>query len=467
MAPEEVSDAEESTKTLAADSIAQFLGGLEVFSNLSPLALQELSEEADEKIYHAGDLLIKKGDEGDCMFLIVEGEVEVPFFEMGDQKISVKLGEGQIVGEMALLTGEPRVVDVIAFSEVRCLVFKKDEVEALMRKHPEVGRFLTTILGKRLMESGKIQSVGKYTITGQLGKGGMAIVFEGVHPTLGRSVAIKMLSHELVYHENFANQFRVEAQTLAKLRHPNIVEIYDTDEKYATFFIVMEKLVGKDLDVIIRERGRLSPVETRKIVIQLASALKAAHNYGIVHRDVKPSNLIMTEEGEVKLMDFGIAIENKVKEDEKGDRNVVMGTPAFMPPEQIRGKATDARADIYATGVMAYNMLTGEVPFRGPVKEVMKRQLKEEIPSPRAKVSNVPDDLVEFIARACAKKPEDRFQNCDEVLAFLGADEKSDMSQIGVETVTLVYPDSQSEAIAKIVEECRDKASQLPDVIVQ
>jgi serine/threonine-protein kinase len=400
------------------------------------------------------------------MFLIVEGEVQVPILDDdGRQRFRARLGPKQIFGEMALLTGEPRLADVIAVEPCLCLGFAQPTVDRLMHDKPEVARLLTAILGERLVSTGGIRQVGKYKLAGQVGEGRMSRVYEAVHPTLDRPVAIKMLSHELVYQPHFTERFRNEARIVAGLRHPNIVQVYDTEEAYATFFIVMERLPGATLQQHLEERGRLPFDMVRRVLAQLAAALHAAHLRGIVHRDVKPSNVMIGPEGGVKLMDFGLAYTPEEANQDGEPQTVGLGTPAYMPPEQIEGGAIDARSDVYALGIVAYEMLTGRAPFQGNLYHVLHQQLHTAVPALAESVHDVPADLAAFVARATRKAPGDRFADCEDVLDALGAPAATgSLANLGVRTLTLLFDPSQAAAADDLIDETLRKAAAIPGI---
>ena len=173
-----------------------------------------------------------------------------------------------------------------------------------------------------------------------------------------------MLSHSLVYESDFVQRFQQEARLIADLNHDHILQVFDAESAYATFFIVMEKLKGIDLVDLIQKHGKLTPEQTRDILFQVAKALDYAHNKGVVHRDIKPANIFVEENGNVKLTDFGIASSPGLAQDNEVDPGI-HGTPGFLAPEVIMGHVSDGRVDIYALGVVAYAMLTGHLPFSG------------------------------------------------------------------------------------------------------
>ena len=447
--------------------IAAFLKQVPVFQGLTQESAQRLARETLDKHFPAGTLIVRRGTPGDCMYLLVRGKVQIPVFDQeGRQLFVAQLGPKQIFGEMALLTGETRNADVIAVTDCQCVVFPRDAVDRLIRRHADVAHFLTAILGERLVRSGTIRHVGKYRLLNEAGRGGMAIVYDGIHPSLERAVAIKMLSHRVAYRPQFRARFQNEAKIISRLRHPNIVEIYDTEDAYATFFIIMERLSGKSLDVLFESGKRFTFPQIRNILRQLASALQFAHNHGVVHRDIKPSNVVISPEGKVKLTDFGLAIDLDAGPDEPDEEIPFSGVAAYMAPEQIAGDTVDARTDIYSLGIVAYQMLTGEPPFQGPVHEVRNLQRTASVPSPRAKDPRVPDDLEELVRIATAKAPEDRFQSCDQVLQQLTEVHEVETGPIGlaVKTVTFVYKPSLEATVSHILEDLQERVDDIEDL---
>jgi hypothetical protein len=425
-----------------------FLSSINAFRSLPQREIERLATQCESVRFAQGAQIIRRGDPGDAMYIVKKGEVRVPITDQaGREKFVARLGQGEFFGEMALLTGEPRVADVFADSPVECLVIRRQPLQAFLAQHPRVAAFLTEILGKRLLEGEGIKNVGKYKLVGELGRGGMALVFEGLHPTLNTAVAIKMLSHELVYDQDFSTRFKNEAKIIGALNHENIVKVIDTEEAYATFFIIMEKISGTVLSRLIDTRGVLPFDETRAILRQLASALDFAHTHGIVHRDIKPANVIIEHSGRVKLMDFGIA---KTRAEAQKDDEDIVGTAEYMSPEQALGRKLDGRSDIYSVGVMAYEMLTGRLPFDSPDPyEILRMHVRDPVPSPKALNPRVPDDLDNLVKKATAKRPEDRFQTGREMVDFLSANEPKgmDLSRARTAVITLIYDGPQEEAV--------------------
>jgi serine/threonine protein kinase len=430
---------------------AKFLKTVPAFRSLATREVERLSSQCEPMSFGPGQKILERGDPGDSMFVIQRGEVKVPIVDdQGREKFVARLGPSEFFGEMALLTGEPRNADVIAETAVEVLRILREPLQDFLHKNTAVASFLTELLGQRLQQGDKIKQVGKYRLVGELGRGGMALVYEGLHPQLNTAVAIKMLSHELVYDEEFASRFKEEAKILAGLKHENIVEVIDTEEAYATFFIIMEKVSGTVLSRMIDTRGVLPFDDTRSILRQLGSALDYAHTHGIIHRDIKPANVIIEDGGRVKLMDFGIAKTRAEAEQEDED---IVGTAEYMSPEQALGRKMDGRADIYSLGIMAYEMLTGRLPFDSPDPyEILRRHVRDEVPSPKAINPRVPDDLNELVRRACAKKPEERFQRGDALADFLGGGEAPalDLSKARTKVFTVIYDPTKEEAVTNL-----------------
>jgi len=450
--------------------IAAFLKQVPVFQGLSLESAQRLAREALEKAYSAGTVIVRRGTPGDCMYLLLEGKVQIPVFDQeGRQLFVAQLGPKQIFGEMALLTGENRNADVIAVTDCKCIIFPRDAVDRLIRQHADVAQFLTAILGERLVRSGTIRHVGKYRLLNEAGRGPMSIVYDGIHPSLERAVAIKMLSHRVAYRARFRARFQNEAKIISRLRHPNIVEVYDTEDAFATFFIIMERLSGKSLDVLFESGKRFTFPQIRNIVRQVATALHFAHNHGVVHRDIRPANIVVSPEGKVKLTDFGLALDVGAGQGESEEELPTPTQPAYMAPEQIAGRTVDGRADIYSLGIVTYEMLTGSPPFSGRLDEVRDQQLGIPVPSPRSMDSRVPDDLEELVRRATAKSPEDRFQTCDEVVRLLAEVQEVETGRIGlaVKTVTFIFKPSQEATVTHLIEDLQDRAETIDGLEVR
>jgi hypothetical protein len=253
-----------------------------------------------------------------------------------------------------------------------------------------------------------------------IGRGGMGEVYRAIHPTRKIPVAVKLLKETGEPDAEARRRFRREAQTIARLKHPNIVALYDIGEQDGTLFMVMEYVAGRTVAQLLRERGRLSLVDTAVILKDTAAALDYAHAQAVVHRDIKPSNVIVeAETGRAALVDFGIA--KIAAETQITQTGGMVGTLDYIAPEQIQGGVTvDERADIYSLGIMVYQMLTGELPFRhnNPGAMVMAH-LMQPAPDPRDWVADLPESVAVAVMRAMSKKPEQRFTSAGEMASVL------------------------------------------------
>ncbi|PYO95078.1 MAG: hypothetical protein DMD62_02975 [Gemmatimonadetes bacterium] len=257
----------------------------------------------------------------------------------------------------------------------------------------------------------------EYEILEELGRGGMAIVFKAKEKQLDREVAIKVLPFSLAFDKEFVERFQREARTSARLEHPNIIPIYRVGKSGRIIYFVMKFLRGKPLSTILGSRGSLPPIEIRRILIDVARALAYAHKKEIVHRDIKPDNIMFDEHGHAVVTDFGIA--KAASGGKLTGTGMSIGTPHYMSPEQAKAGSLDGRSDIYSLGVVAYQCLTGAVPFDGEDSfSIGYKHIMEEIPTPPL---DNPEkrQLFEIIRKMMAKTPAQRFQNGDELISVL------------------------------------------------
>lgn len=256
----------------------------------------------------------------------------------------------------------------------------------------------------------------RYEILGKIGSGGMSVVYKGKDQKLNRNVAIKVLKAEYREDANFVRKFREEAQAAACLAHPNIVNVYDVGEEVGTHYIVMELVEGITLKNYIERKGKLTIKEATSIAIQVSMGLEVAHNNEIVHRDIKPQNIMISKEGKVKVMDFGIA---KAASSETIASNA-MGSVHYTSPEQARGGYSDAKSDIYSLGIVMYEMVTGRVPFDGETTvAVAVKHLQEEMVSPKTYCPELPVSLESIIFKCTEKIAARRYANMAELIADL------------------------------------------------
>jgi serine/threonine-protein kinase len=253
----------------------------------------------------------------------------------------------------------------------------------------------------------------RYRAIEKIGSGGMAEVYKAVDEVLGRTVAVKVLHPRYASEPNFVARFRQEAQAAANLSHPSIVNIYDWGRDDETYYIVMEYVNGTDLKSLVEERGALDPIKAAEYGMQACSALAVAHGYDIIHRDIKPHNIVITPDGTVKVMDFGIARAGNTTMTQTGS---VLGTAQYISPEQAQGRALGPASDLYSLGVTLYELVTGRLPFDAdtPVAVALKQVNEQPVP-PRQVRASVPASLEAVIMKAMRKNPAERYQSASEM----------------------------------------------------
>jgi len=294
----------------------------------------------------------------------------------------------------------------------------------------------------------------RYEIRKLIGEGGMANVYLGYDTILDRDVAIKVLRGDLADDEKFVRRFRREAQSASLLNHPNIVQIYDVGEDDGNFYIVMEFINGQTLKQLIKKRGRLSVPEVVDIMTQLTDGLAHAHDSYIIHRDIKPQNIMILDDGMVKITDFGIAM--AINASDLTQTNSVMGSVHYLPPEQASGKGSTIKSDIYSLGIMMYEMLAGVMPFRGETAvEIAMKHLKNPMPSITNVNNTVPQSIENIILKATAKNPKNRYNNVRELYDDLKTSQ--DKSRKDEKRITFKYPENEyDDESTKVVNNLKD-----------
>jgi eukaryotic-like serine/threonine-protein kinase len=328
------------------------------------------------------------------------------------------------------------------------------ESPALLFTMATCGKYTRSSKNTTSMAKERSRRIGKYEVLKHIGIGGMGAVYQAVDTELDRPVALKVLRPEIAAKQNMLDRFRREAKAAARLRHENIVAIYDVGEAGGTHYLALEFVDGIDLHEYIGTKGKLSPEEAKQIIIQAARALEHVHKQGIVHRDIKPSNFLIARQNErlvVKMTDLGLArTKNESKEEEYRltRAGTTVGTIDYMAPEQSRdSSAADIRSDIYSLGCTFYHMLAGRGPFsEGSLPERITKHAEADPTDIRTLNAAVPDGLVVVLGKMLQKKPKDRYQTPAELIHDL---ENSDKLK--------VY-ESKSEAMAKLAELAKEEA---------
>ena len=282
----------------------------------------------------------------------------------------------------------------------------------------------------------------RYEIIRSIGEGGMANVYLGYDEILDRNVAIKILRGDLSNDEKFVRRFQREALSASSLSHPNIVEMYDVGEDNGLYYIVMEYVEGKTLKQLLKKRGSLTLSEAIDIIVQLTDGMTHAHDSYIIHRDLKPQNIMIQDDGQIKITDFGIAM--ALNSTQLTQTNSVMGSVHYLPPEQASGKGSTTKSDIYSMGIIFYELLTGKLPFKGEnAVEIALKQMRDPLPSLKENNPNIPQSVENIILKATAKNPKNRYEDAksmhDDLLTAL------DDERMNEAPLVYKYPEHETE----------------------
>ena len=297
----------------------------------------------------------------------------------------------------------------------------------------------------------------RYQIIRTLGEGGMANVYLGYDTILERNVAVKVLRGDLANDEKFVRRFQREALSASSLSHPNIVEMYDVGEDDGQYYIVMEYVEGKTLKQLLKKRGSLTITEVIDIMSQLTDGMAHAHDSFIIHRDIKPQNIMILENGVIKITDFGIAMALNSKQ--LTQTNSVMGSVHYLPPEQANGKGSTIKSDIYSMGILMYELLSGGVPYKGDnAVEIALKHLKEPLPSIKKVLPEIPQSIENIILKSTAKNPQNRYKDAREMYN----DIVTALSEEKINEKRYVYPYSENDTentkvLDDIVKETNEK----------
>ena len=301
----------------------------------------------------------------------------------------------------------------------------------------------------------------RYEIIKTIGEGGMANVYLANDTILDRKVAIKVLRGDFSNDEKFIRRFKREALSVSNLSHPNIVEVYDVGEEDGNYYIVMEYIDGKTLKQLLQKRGALTLTEVIDIMCQLTDGLAHAHEAYIIHRDIKPQNIMIEDNGLVKITDFGIAM--ALNSTQLTQTNSVMGSVHYLPPEQANGKGSTVKSDIYSLGILMYELLTGSVPFKGDTAvEIALKHMKEKIPSIRKQNPTIPQSVENIVLKATAKNPKNRYDTVRDMYNDL----KTALDRDNEKRLVYEYPENdleETKVITPIVKENKKTIIDKPD----
>ena len=300
----------------------------------------------------------------------------------------------------------------------------------------------------------------RYEVIRSIGEGGMANVYLAYDTILDRNVAVKVLRGDLSGDEKFVRRFQREALSASSLAHPNIVEMYDVGEDNGVYFIVMEYIEGKTLKQLLKKRGTLTLSESIDIMLQLTDGMAHAHDSYIIHRDLKPQNIMIKDDGQIKITDFGIAM--ALNATQLTQTNSVMGSVHYLPPEQASGKRCTTKSDIYSMGIIFYELLSGSLPFKGDnAVEIALKHMRDPLPSLREENGAIPQSIENIIRRATAKNPKNRYENAkemhDDLLSALDDD------RINEEPIKYKYPEHDEVKKTKIASKKEEDEEEIID----
>ncbi len=373
----------------------------------------------DKMIYRhvkAGERFVVQDAVEDTAFIIQRGSCLVIVEKDGELHPVDHYGEGDIIGGLGILTGEPRRAHVEAETDMDLWVMTRDQFDEMTEKDPALMDFITELVADRLdsRRPTAYRTIGKYVATDIIGRGAFSIVYKGKHTGLNMPVVIKMMRHDMAMYPDFLDNFHNEAKTIASLTHDHIVKVYDFEERYRTLFIIMEYLRGDSLKDMICHLRAIPPTLAADFLVQICSALAYAHQSGIVHRDINPSNIIVQPNDHLKIFDFGLACPAGTEDFSN------MGTAYYMAPEQIDGRPVDQRTDIYALGITAFEMVTGRRPFaEDNTKVLLDLHLTQDVMDPGNIIPDIPDELRRFILKSARCDPDQRYQDMDQAMAVL------------------------------------------------
>ena len=418
------------------------------------------------KVIEAGERFITQGEVQQTAYIILRGACLLVVEKDGQLHPVSHLGRGDIVGIRSFLTGEPQSAHAEAETLMELWALDKGLFDNLSKEDPELLEFLTELVANRFDSKRPTADrvIGKYMASDIIGRGAYSIIYRGLNTDLSMPVAIKMLRHNLAMDPDFIDSFRNEAKTIASLKHENILRVYDIEERFSTVFIIEELVEGESLKNMLGRLKCISPKLAVSFLVQLCSGLAYAHEKGIIHRDINPTNIFIQQEDRLKILDFGLSCPIGTED------FASFGTMAYMAPEQIKSEPMDQRTDIYEMGITAFEMLAGHCPFpESDVRKLMDLHLNCGIPDPAAVVPHIPEPLRQFILKACRRNPDRRYQTVTEALGDiehlaykLGIASKHPVdNKMNMTSLFMVYQDNQQAAVKQLMENLREQAREL------
>ena len=389
--------AEEGTLNLRTKFLKFVPGSASARPFLKDLSLKSIQQ---------GHRFVVQGKEMDEAYIIRTGSCIVLVERNGVIYPADHRSEGDIVNMSALFTGEPSMAHVEAETDIEAWVIKKSYFEAIPENDPDLWDFLTEIVADRFdsKRPTSYRTIDRYLATDIIGRGGYSIVYKGRDISDDRPIAIKMMRHNMVMDSDFLLKLRNEAAIIGRLAHENIIKVFDMVERYRTVFIIMEYLEGKSILDKLEQTGKIAPDAVLNYLIQAIHAIDYAHSKGILHKDINPGNLMVLDNGKVKLLDFGLAC--SIHEDD----DLFDGALFYLAPELLEGEAASLRSEIYALGTSAFEMVVGHRPYPEDDPALFfKMRCSEEIPDPERFIPEIPRSLKNFIVKACRVDSNERY----------------------------------------------------------
>ncbi|MCP4115851.1 MAG: protein kinase [Desulfobacteraceae bacterium] len=383
---------------------------------LPPHTRHSILNSLDLKTVKKSVRFLSQGDESDEAYIIRRGSCILVVEKNGTLHPVDHRSEGDILNMPALFTGETVNTHVEAETDMELWVLKKSIFEEIPKNDPDLWEFLTEIVADRFDSKRPIsdRTIGPYVATEIIGRGGYSIVYKGLDSLSHQAVTIKMMRHHMVMDSDFLQKFRNEAKIVARLNHGNIIKVFDMRELFRTAFIIMEYLDGESISSMLAGKKRILPHEATNYLIQACRAIDYAHGQGVLHKDINPENLMVIDNRQVKLVDFGLA--SYIHEED----DLLDGALPYLAPEICKGGVSDLRSEVYSLGITAFEMVVGKRPYpETDLAAFVKMRCEKEIPDPKSFVPDLPGSLQRFITRACRLDPEERYASMKQAIKEL------------------------------------------------